>query len=125
MKERVQTSEKSKLVTYRTDMNPEQTVHPIYIDHTVPEYERLVVTRLRLFSHNLAIEKGRWSRQPKEQRLCQCGQVQTENHLLSECPNTAHVRNTHPGINYTLPLLFDENPSVIANVCHSIAKDFM
>ena len=47
-------------------------VHPqvLYEDRLVPEYNRKAFTRLRLSSHKLKIETGRWSRIPKEARRC-------------------------------------------------------
>ena len=52
-----------KLTTYNiTDMNPNMTVHPVYRTRSfVPDYKRQAFTRLRLMSHNLRVEVGRWS----------------------------------------------------------------
>ena len=46
---------------YRTYayLNPNLTVHPMYVSHNVPDHERRSTTRLRLSSHDLAIETGR------------------------------------------------------------------
>ena len=82
----------TKFVTYRTEFNPMLTVHEMYTrtDVYIPDYQRESFSRLRLMSHNLRIETGRWSRTPAEQRLCLCdgSQVQTERHVLVECPLT-------------------------------------
>ena len=44
------------------------------------------LVRFRLGSHNLPIEKGRWSRQPREERLCTtCNVVGDEIHILFNC----------------------------------------
>ena len=66
----------------------------------VNEIERMSWTRLRLSSHFLAIEKGRWNRRgrgrlPIEERLCPCGQVQTESHIIEVCIMSTHIRQTH------------------------------
>ena len=58
----------------------------------MPEYVRVTLTRFRTSSHRLAIETGRWSRIPPEQRLCDCGRPQTEEHAICTCPLTANVR---------------------------------
>jgi hypothetical protein len=54
------------------------------------------LTKLRLSSHNLLIEKGRYFR-PKikrENRLCsQCNQIEDEQHFLIHCTKFAIVRN--------------------------------
>ena len=52
------------------------------------------MTRLRLGSHYLRVETGRWSRTPLELRTCPCmTDVQTETHVLLNCPLTEHLRN--------------------------------
>ena len=50
-------------------------------------------TRLRLSSHKLRIETGRWQRLPVEERLCTCGAVQDEIHVLQSCPLTKYLRD--------------------------------
>ena len=82
---------RSKLATY-LDMNTELVSPGLYkID--VPEYMRVAVSRLRLISHNLKIETGRWSRIDRDRRLCQCGKVQTERHIVQECHLLKNVRD--------------------------------
>ena len=83
----------SKAVTYRL-LNPNLAVHDVYKrDEYLNERERVVFTRLRLSSHNLKIEKGRWSRTIRENRLCDCGpSIQDEAHVLFDCPKTNEVR---------------------------------
>lgn len=56
--------------------------------------KELTFTRLRLSSHNLKIEKGRWSRIVREARLCQCGNaIEDETHVLFDCPKTVDIRD--------------------------------
>ena len=53
------------------------------------EIERELVTRYRTGSHSLAIELGRYSNTPRENRVCCCGNsVQSVWHLFTECPLT-------------------------------------
>ena len=42
-------------------------------------------------SQNLKVETGRWRRQPRAERVCQCDRekVQDEKHVLLECTLTA------------------------------------
>ena len=61
----------------------------------VPEYLRVPFTRLRLSSHRLRIETGRWSRIPRENRLCACGVIQDEAHVIQVCPNVGHIRQRY------------------------------
>ena len=53
-------------------------------------------------SHNLRIETGRWSRTPTEQRVCQCddSSVQTERHVLTECPLSETSRERYPMLRF-------------------------
>ena len=83
----------SKAITYRT-INPELKVHPIYCTQQyVNERARLTFTKLRLSSHSLKVETGRWSRIPRENRLCECGNaVEDEEHVLLFCPKTDLAR---------------------------------
>ena len=77
----------TKFRTY-VSINPNGTVHPIYMRKAVsiPDRDRVCTTRLRLSSHSLAIETGRWSHIPRDKRLCSCGAVQTEKHVICFCP---------------------------------------
>ena len=125
LKDRLLESEKSRYITYRSEMNPELCVHPMYKNLSVAEHERIVATRIRLSSHNLAIEKGRWSRIPRERRLCSCGQVQTENHILSECPDTASIRALHPSVTFEIPMFFQEETLLMCKLCAKMTKDYV
>ena len=88
----VRASARPKFMTY-VDLNPSLSVNRIYTDRAVMEHQRIYTTRFRLSAHNLAIETGRWSRIPREERLCQCGTgVQTEEHVIIQCPLTAQWR---------------------------------
>ena len=74
------------------EINLQLSVHGMYRQHTyTKEKHRIDTSRLRLGSHRLKIETGRWSRIPRELRLCPCGEVQTESHVLCQCPLTQHI----------------------------------
>ena len=84
-----------------TMMNPElNTVLDPKCDNFIPEMNRISVNRLRLGSHHLRIETGRWARIPRDERLCVCGgDIQSESHVLIDCPRSGHLRhnmNIHP-----------------------------
>ena len=112
LKGEVRNSQQSKITTYRS-LNPNLNVHNLYKNNnTFPDYLRISFTRLRLSSHRLAIETGRWNRIERSERYCSCQtNVQTEEHVLVECPLTEHLRVTYDlkdvDINYMM-----EEPNV-------------
>ena len=71
------------MMTYK-ELNPDLSVPALYSNDT-PEYMHTAISRLRLVAHTLTIETGRWSPLPSEQRLCPCGGIQTECHILEDC----------------------------------------
>ena len=91
LKHSVSTSSSTKRCTYRL-LNPNLDSHNIYKSKTIPEYLRITFTRFRLSSHRLRIETGRWVRTPPEQRLCDCGSVQNEEHVLLFCEKSKRIR---------------------------------
>ena len=114
----------TKFSTYLRDLNPDMTVHPLYSlnKYYVPDYLRISFSRLRLMSHNLRIEIGRWSRIPTEQRVCVCdnGVVQTETHVLLHCPLTTCFRVKYQNLNFSnINDLLNENVN-ISDLCHYV-----
>ena len=106
--------------------NPELVVHPIYEEKTgVNELERRSWSRLRLSAHSLAIEEGRWNRRgrgrlPIEERLCSCGEIQTEAHVFEQCPRSLSLRE-HFQINSIVDLMTGSSDhSVVCECVHSI-----
>ena len=81
------------------DINPTMKVHDVYkVRHAINDLHRVSFTRFRVSGHSLAIETGRWNRRgrgrlPVEERVCVCGVVQTERHVVENCPTTQHVRD--------------------------------
>ena len=98
--ERVNAHQGSRYTTY-VDINPSLSVHDAYIRRrdTVPEHTRIAFSRMRLSSHRLKVETGRWARGGiqtlRENRLCTCGSVQDERHVIIDCPRTEHLRQTY------------------------------
>ena len=94
---RMNSSTKTKSVTYRS-INPTFEVHPIYksYEEGIDDYLRIAFTRFRTSSHRLKIETGRWSRIPRERRLCTCGKgLQTEEHVLINCDLVRPIREKY------------------------------
>ena len=98
--ERIAASDGSRYVTYRT-INPSFSLHSVYTErHSINDRWRMAFTRFRVSSHNLAIETGRWNRRgrgrlPVEERLCTCGAIQSERHVIEECPLSSSIRQVH------------------------------
>ena len=79
----------SKLGTYYS-INP--LMKPFIYVPNATENERILISRYRTGSHSLAIEIGRFSNTPREQRFCSCGQmVQTIRHIFMECHLTRDI----------------------------------
>lgn len=79
-------------------MNPDLSIHNIYRrrDH-IEDNLRMAFSRVRLSSHRLRSETGRWSRMPMNQRVCpHCDgeAVQDEEHLFL-CPATLPIREKY------------------------------
>ncbi len=111
--------------TYR-DINPNLSVHYVYKErHTINEVHRLSFTQFRVSGHYLACETGRWNRRgrgrlPLDERLCACGGVQTEKHVVEDCPLTQHIRDIH--LFSRLEHLFsdDVEPEMTCEIIHNI-----
>ena len=107
LKTNLRLSESSRRVVYCRDINANLSVHNLYLTKSnIFEVHRVAFTRLRVSSHSLAVETGRWNRRgrgrlPMEERLCSCGAVQSEEHVMSFCPLSQHIRDEYSftGIN--------------------------
>ena len=87
--------ENSKIGSY-FKVNPVlKNPNTMWINRTF-ELERILISRYRTGSHNLAIETGRFSspRIPRDERLCSCGtEIQTVTHILLYCHLLDDIRN--------------------------------
>ena len=116
--------ESSRRITYRM-VNPELRAPAIYSSReAVPEHHRAAYTRIRLGSHRLKVETGRWSRIPRERRLCSCGSVQDEDHVLLRCPLMREVRGNFSSLDYrTLEnLMMNENVYRLCKYIYIVIK---
>jgi hypothetical protein len=84
---------------------------------SIPEYARQSFTRMRLSSHRLAYEMGRWSRIEPENRRCPCGETQTDVHVMLVCPLTADIRNQFGICSTSLVDLFDGKGVTLPDTC--------
>jgi hypothetical protein len=96
--ERIKTNVLNSTSTKRTEylkINPNLRTPTMYLSVlNIPEHYRRAFTRMRLSSHKLKIETGRWARIDKESRVCTCDgvSVQNEEHVTLFCPRTKHAR---------------------------------
>ena len=114
--------------TYINELNVPLNLHPIYTTNVfIPDYLRESFSRIRLMSHNLKIEKGRWSRTSRERRVCQCNNshVQTEAHVLIHCPLTYNIRLRYPMLDFiNITCLLGEVTHIyqLCNYIHEVLK---
>ena len=75
----------SRYMSY-IEMNPTLSKPAIYSAY-IPTMKIQNVTRIRMISHSLQIELGRHKRPtvPKNERLCSCGDIESEEHFLLKC----------------------------------------
>ena len=125
MKQRSRLSESGRVQLYSI-INPHYVVHAIYKSNTrVNELERVSWTRLRVSGHSLAVEEGRWNRRgrgrlPMEERLCSCGQVQTERHVIEQCPRTMALRQQFQITTMENLFLERRDDRIVCRICHEI-----
>ena len=83
-----------------------------YNDSNFPEYDRNILTKYRTGSHYLAIQTGRHTGIPRNERLCKCKKPQMLQHIILECELTKKFRNE----NYPkdLQTFFSTDPSKTA-----------
>lgn len=116
----------SKRITY-VEMNPSLSHHNIYKNENIAEYLRISFTRFRVSSHDLNIEKGRWTKIPKEDRKCICelNEIQTEMHVLLQCPLTFHIRVKYNIRQNTIKEFFEQNNDItIAKSIYEVLRLF-
>ena len=70
-----------------------------YLDAVRGFSRRFSTTQLRISSHNLEVERGRYTKTPKEMRICHwckismgANNIENESHLLFECDLYADLR---------------------------------
>ena len=72
------------------------------------KYIRFAITKIRIGSHNLMIERGRWSKLELIDRQCStCFKLEDEYHVIVECPLYHNIRKTFlPKYLYCNPSMF-------------------
>ena len=130
IKVKVRSSESNRMSMYLS-VNPGLCGHEIYKNKTkINEWERVSWTRFRVSAHSLAVEKGRWSRRgrghlPMEERLCSCGQVQSERHVVMECPRTQNIRQECNVSSFDNLLLERTDYVEVCSIIHRILNEYL
>ena len=99
----------------------------MYSSNHVCEHHRIATTRLRLSSHYLKVESGRWARIDYQDRTCDCGPyVQDEAHVLLSCQRTRHLRTRFGGrlVFTDLQTLMSCDGKELTNYCDLVLQIF-
>ena len=67
-----------------------------YLDLTKKNPSRKSLVKLRISSHKLRIETGRYDKIPRDERLCSlcnCNKIEDETHFLLDCPSYSSIRD--------------------------------
>lgn len=95
---------------------------------------RIYLSRLRLSSHRLHIETGRWTNTPLNERHCDlCNCLEDEYHFVLECNRYNELRKKYiseyywrrPSMFKLTELLNNENEQVIKNLGLYVEKSFI
>lgn len=124
IKTRIAHSDRSRDLAYLT-LNQELRVSNIYLEHhVVPEYHRIIFTRLRLSSTYLKNETGRWKIPPVpvNERYCQCGfSNQNEIHIIQDCVISQHIRDLNSDIDFNISRFFNhDDPYTVCKLSYEI-----
>ena len=116
----------TKFTVYRSLLNPSLSVHNIYSSREfIPDYKRQSFTRIRVMSHSLRVETGRWGRIPPDLRLCSFNQnvVQSEEHILLACPISQTLTQRYKSLDFTnMETLMEskDNEKELCNFIHDV-----
>lgn len=125
----VRNSVTSKRVTYKS-INPTLSVNHVYKErHKINKMHRLSFTKFHISGHSLACETGRWNKRGRgrlalEDRLCRCGDVQDERHVMQHYPFTQSIRD-NPHFTTIEQLFSDQfSPGIVCKIIHDILSMF-
>ena len=85
-----------------------QTQHVSYLSNIQNDFVRVAITKLRLGSHNLFVERGRWNKTDYLERKCLlCNDIEDEYHFVIICTKYFELRVKYiPKIYYTRPSMY-------------------
>ena len=94
---------------------------------------RIALCKLRLSSHRLNVEVGRWNNTPVNERLCTtCNVLEDEFHFIFECQRFVNLRSTYipryfrirPSMQKCKELFQCDNVRIIRNLAMYVYKAF-
>ena len=92
-----------------------------YQNKNFSEHDRTILTKYRTGSHFLAIQTGRHTNTPRNERTCKCKELQTLQHIIFNCNLTNTIRNdNYPNYPTDLYSFFNDNPTMAAQILRSI-----
>ena len=106
--------------------------YKIYLDHLSLEKFRHAISRIRMSSHRLEIERGRWHRPqsiPIDDRKCRvCGSLEDEFHFILQCSLYTDLRKKYikpyfwkrPNVPKFVELMTSENRIIIRNLAYYV-----
>ena len=124
VKEKVSKATGTKFKTY-LELNPGFIVHKLYgkDSPTIPDYLRINFSRYRLSSHRLRVEMGRWSKTPRNERVCSCGLgIQNEQHIFI-CPRVKDLFSALPDVCNSPQDLFTDTSIDKLSVLYQVLKE--
>ena len=123
----------SKNRLYRT-LNEATIINNKYLYDIKEKYIRISISKFRLGTHNLMIERGRWTSKELIDRECNlCGKLEDEYHAVIECPRYKKYRKMYipqyllirPNMFKFIQFLNTDNTDEIKSFgkfCHSLFK---
>ena len=87
-----QIGESSKLLLYKKlEPSFEREFYLSFNEFSI----RRIFTKLRISDHNLEIERGRYNKIPREERLCRtCNAIEDEAHFILKCSKNQNLRKS-------------------------------
>ena len=86
---------------------------------------RIAFSRIRLCSHRLCSETGRWYGVPSDQRLCpHCdgATIQDEQHIIEGCSLLAGLKQSYVDVGFTVENFFNGDCAAIAAFIYNALK---
>ena len=129
--ERIHTSTRARSYSLFCDFS-----YKAYLEVLKIEKYRMAMSRIRLSSHRLMIETGRWHRPhsiPYEERKCiVCDTIEDEFHFILECSIYADIRKKYinryywsrPNVLKFNELMTSSNPRIVKNLASFVFEGF-
>jgi len=110
-----------------------RTCRESYLSSVNVDKYRIALCKLRVASHWLNIERGRWNGTPRNEKICRfCNKVENEYHFLFECTIYSTNRETYlsryyrirPNMFKTVELFSSDKVKLLRNLAVYVYKAF-